>query len=523
MPLNLAKSLLARFKAEGADDREGPVVHQRMQAEAAALIERLCADVGEGITVRGLLRVFTGQDLFDRVRPILIRLSAAHLDEGLAAWRLPGRAEGLYPAWRRLAGSDLAWTFAGLSGWRAALARWPEDAVDAIVAELRRLGIPEARWDGYLTRLALELPGWSGMMNWRQHHAGYPANRDTRVALADYLALRLCLDSLWIEQICRETWDLEGTWPALRAYLTSHPAEALVRHALYEGRLPEYLASPARALVERGIIPSPPATLLPGESAARGWGVKAPWDALADMVWTWQHSPVAARPGTHTVHGSAWRLFRLAQHLGLSGGALRALAVEELETLLAALDELPSSLRGALWQCAYEHHYRDALINAPANNHGRWTGRAERLRAQIVFCIDDREEGIRRHLEELNPRIETLGAAGFFGVAMNWRGLDDHAVTPLCPVVVTPAHEVREIPRPGVESRLALHNRWRALHSRLRALYHGIRRNLLSLAPLIAALASGALLTLAGKVFAPIRQARLAEAVALALVPAVPT
>ncbi|HRZ24872.1 MAG TPA: Na-translocating system protein MpsB, partial [Candidatus Contendobacter sp.] len=235
LQLNLAKSLLARFKAQGAGEEQEPGVHQHMRAEAGALVERLFADVSAGSTLRGLLRTLTGQDVLDRVRPILIRLCAAHLDEGLAAWRLPDRTEGLYPAWRRLAGSDLAWTFAGLSGWRAALARWPDDPMEAISAELRRLGLPESRWEGYLTRLALELPGWSGMMNWRQQHPHYPANRETPVALADYLAVRLCLDGLWIESLCRETWGLEGTLPALRAYFIARPAEALVRYALHEG------------------------------------------------------------------------------------------------------------------------------------------------------------------------------------------------------------------------------------------------------------------------------------------------
>ncbi|MDG4553409.1 MAG: DUF2309 domain-containing protein [Candidatus Competibacter sp.] len=517
LQINLAKSLLARFRADGMTENQGPVVHKRMQADALALIERSFAEIGEKSTFRGLLRVLTGQDLLDRVRPVLIRLCAAHLDEGLAAWPLPDRSEGLYAAWRRLAGSDLAWTFAGLSGWRAALARWPEQPLDAIVAELRRLGIPEPRWEAYLTRLALELPGWSGMMNWRQQHGAYPANRETPVALADYLALRLCLDGLWIEQLCREHWGLEGSLPALRDYFTARPAETLVRQALYEGRLPEYLASRARALVEGGMALSERGMERVGKAT------RAPWESLADMIWTWRHSPVATRPGTHTVHGSAWRLFRLAQHLGLSGGALRALSLPDLETLLAPLDELPATLRGALWQCAYEHHYRDELINALANNHGRWAARAQRPQAQIVFCIDDREEGIRRHLEELNPRIETLGAAGFFGVVMNWRGLDDREVTPLCPVVATPAHEVREVARPGAEARHALHDQRRDRRDRLRDLYHEIRRNLLSSAPLIAALAPGALLTLAGKLFAPSRQATLVTAIDALWVPAVPT
>ncbi|MFZ1861944.1 MAG: putative inorganic carbon transporter subunit DabA, partial [Candidatus Competibacter sp.] len=312
LQLNVAKSLLARFRDEGATDDRGPIVHKRMQAEAIALLERWFDDVGEGSTLRGLLHRLTGQDFFDQVRPYLIRLAAAYLDEGLAAWNLPGRTEGLYAAWRRLIERDPAWSFAGLPGWRKTVAGWPDDPVEAAIAELRRLGLPETRWEGYLTRLALELPGWSGMMNWRQQHPAYPANRENPVALIDYLAVRLCLDRLWIDRWCRYRWAIEGTLSALRGYFTARPAEALARHALYAGQLPEYLASRAREL-------------------AKQHAPLAAWDTLADMIWTWLHSPVAAQADSHTVHGSAWRLFRLAQHLGLPGGEVRALALADLE------------------------------------------------------------------------------------------------------------------------------------------------------------------------------------------------
>lgn len=129
-----------------------------------------------------------------------------------------------------------------------------------------------------------------------------------------------------------------------------------------------------------------------------------------------------------------------------------------------------------------------------------------------MFCIDDREESIRRHLEEFNPAIETLGAAGFFGVPMNYKGLDDNRVTPLCPIVVTPAHEVREVPRAGSEQSFASHNSGRKMLQRVANLVHqGLRRNLLLSQAMMDAVAPITLAGLLGKILFPKPQQHLVE------------
>jgi uncharacterized protein YbcC (UPF0753/DUF2309 family) len=141
-----------------------------------------------------------------------------------------------------------------------------------------------------------------------------------------------------------------------------------------------------------------------------------------------------------------------------------------------------------------------------------------------VFCIDYREEGFRRHLEEHNPHLETLGAAGFFGVAINWRGLDDSTVTPLCPVVVTPAHEIRETPQAGQESPGEQHTRRREQRLRLKdLLYQETRRNLLRSTLLILLAAPAALAVLVGKVLAPLPVSQLSEKLRKAFDREVPT
>src|SRR6185295_8212189 len=64
---------------------------------------------------------------------------------------------------------------------------------------------------------------------------------------------------------------------------------------------------------------------------------------------------------------------------------------------------------------------------------------------QAVFCLDEREESFRRHLEEAEPSCETFGTAGFFGVAMYHQGASDAHPRPLCPVAIRPEHYVPEI------------------------------------------------------------------------------
>lgn len=488
-----------------------PGLHRDVQAQAGAQLEQTLASLGQDLSLRGLLLELTGQDILEQVRPALIRYLGAYLDEGLAAWQLPQGGEGFYPAWRRLASADFAWLAADMPEWRTRLAALPENSSDAAVYLLRKLRLPMERWAGYVERLALEIPGWSGMVNWRQQRPGYSANRGKPVALMDYLAVRLFLDKMWAERLCRATWHTAANVGSLRHYFAANLSEFQVRTALFGGRLPEYLAAEAEHLI--------------GEFTSER-SDPAAWRALADRIWTWQHTSAADPAGQLTAHRDGWRLFRLAQHLGLDAGAMRRMGREGADALLAALGRMDPPTRGSVWLNAYERHYRQAIFGALAANRrrGPWARRETRPEAQLIFCMDDREEGIRRHLEELNPAVETLGAAGFFGVPVNWRGLDDADVTPLCPVVVTPANEVREIPQPGCAAQTLAHGRGRRLKLRLaRLLHQEIRRNLFSSALAGFALAPLLLPAWLGQALLPRHAGSLAQGIRRRLLPEVPT
>ncbi|NOT12446.1 MAG: DUF2309 domain-containing protein [Methylococcaceae bacterium] len=476
----------------------GASVRQHNLQQARLDLDEQINQLGDNLTLRSFIAGLSGIDVLDAVRPQLIRQCSSALDEAVAAWQTPGRSQlGFYASWRVTMIYDANPFLHELPDWLQIITELPSDPIDTIILQLSQLEIPENKWPGYLRRLALELPGWSGLINWREQHPKYQASNDAAPKLADYLAIRLTLDRLWLNQVCRDIWKIEATPHALHAYFRKNLPEFIVRRSLYQRNLPEYLTELAESL---------------SAQTSTDRHNRQAWQELADLIWTWQLSPMTDNNEGLSIFNAGWRLFRLFQHLGLSAEYLQQSSRDDLVKILDILNTFNETERGKVWLNAYELHYRDAFFHALSanSNKGRWARREKRPSSQIIFCMDDREESFRRHLEELNPTIETLGAAGFFGVAMNYQGLDDPHSTPLCPVVVTPAHTIHEAPQMGSETTLSRHKLGRSvLMQGANRVYHGLRRNLLSSYLINHLLAPFALTGLVSKSLFPLTHQRL--------------
>lgn len=122
--------------------------------------------------------------------------------------------------------------------------------------------------------------------------------------------------------------------------------------------------------------------------------------------------------------------------------------------------------RALVWQAALEARVHERLLSrvrtAPADE----TPPAPS--AHLVFCIDVRSEGIRRHLEAQGP-YATSGFAGFFGIAAEVEPLAASAASAALPVLLSPRYRVSERPVPGawrgarsLVDRLAAGRAWRS-------------------------------------------------------------
>lgn len=235
-------------------------------------------------------------------------------------------------------------------------------------------------------------------------------------------------------------------WTGMFSRLELHPDEA---EPDAPARLEDFLA--VRLLIERHAV----------RRAARDAGVPLDFSALCKFV-----PPPAGEGEAET----GVRLHSITRAAGWSSSQVAAMTTEDLALFRAEFSAYPPIARRATWHEAYEGWYRRHVLTAIAQR--RTLGprsRPSRAEAQFVFCIDEREESIRRAVEEQGPAFETFGAAGFFGVAIDFRGLYDAEPAAHCPVVVVPDHEVHEAPLYTAEG-------WHAARERIRGTWHAIHR-----------------------------------------------
>lgn len=390
---------------------------KQMNDLAQRYLEEHIGRLGRETCHRDLLLSLTGEDIHEQIHPRMMRITLAFLDEGLAAWHIAGRSLGFYDTFRKIAEHDQFFDLETIPGARAALKELPPLAIDAIVQSLDKLGVHHDHWHHYLRRITVALPGLSGMVCWREAHPDYPAQRAHPIDLIQFLAVRLFFEVLFVRHVARHVFGHDGDVESFQHYFAHHLPELLVRHALHAGDLPDFLAERARAQLA---VPSSDATAGDEMALAR----------LADMVFHYQQTVESYRRESD-------------------------LAREENDEKV-----LP------IWHQAYEIHYRDMILEALAQNaESPWQRRPQgRPGGQFVFCIDDREEAIRRHIEELRADYETFGAAGFFGVPLDFIGLGEKEAVPLCPIVVTPAHRIAETPRVHCQ------DAWQSRSKRVRSL-----------------------------------------------------
>lgn len=317
-----------------------------------------------------------------------------------------------------------------------------------------------------------------------------PCLRGLRAELHDLAARRVTpqaaclevLDSLGVpaagreEQVTRALLALPG-WGGMFSILERRPPQpgSDARPALID-----LLA--VRLLIERRALL---------DLARRHLGPDTRLDALP---------PAPKEDVTRARERLAFRLRQQCELLGLSARVVNGWTDAQARAVLAEEQRFSSFERRGVWQRAYERHHRGKILDALAARRRRFgpPDRAPPGRLQVVFCIDDRSEGIRRHLEELGPRFETFGGPGFFALPIEFRGIDDARHSTLCPIVLRPEHEVQERPHRGDTG---LHARRRARRRALaflgrgsaigsRSLLGGILATLglglLSLVPLIA-------------------------------------
>lgn len=373
-----------------------------------------------------------GSDITEQLNRHLIKWLAVFCDEGEAAWTMPHREETFFRAWKATARHDVSLRLLGIEGVGRKIESLSDRPEDAVLQSLEMLKIPPFAWQSYLSLHLAALPGWAGYIKWRSEQAANPWQEAYRIDLIKYLAVRLFYERELVAVVCRKAFGCRGDAGALQDYIRQYPYAVWFRQALIAGTLTERASSA-------------------GERMLRWWK-QADARAWEEEGRQWYPEECRARlEAMKRAH--ALMLLQLAEAFSISTEAVTMMSSNEVSTLLSWLRSFPADVQSLKWLEAYESAHQSQLLDKLRPSSKSTPAEAARARrggvrplAQFAFCIDVRSEVFRRHLEA-HGGYETFGFAGFFGLPVAYRSLDEVHEAELCPVLLKPKHVLREVPR----------------------------------------------------------------------------
>ncbi len=95
-----------------------------------------------------------------------------------------------------------------------------------------------------------------------------------------------------------------------------------------------------------------------------------------------------------------------------------------------------------IWQEIYEENYYQQVLNGLKQNVN--TVQDSKVSFQAVFCIDDRECSIRRHVEEVDNSAITFGTAGHFNLEFYFQPSEGLFYSKVCPAMISPKILIKE-------------------------------------------------------------------------------
>jgi uncharacterized protein len=395
-----------------------------------------------------------GTEIAEQINRELIKWCEAFLDEGHAAWSMPGRESGFYAAWKSLARQE--WSPCGLRNSREKLACLPAHPEDAVLESLAALGLTREAWQEYLSLHLAALSGWAGFIKWRADQSEYEWQLAYPIDLVQYLAVRLWYERELVQQACRAAPGVDGNAAAMEQcgnLASPHAGDGAIARA--------HLGAAWKLTALARALKIDPASLPPSST-----------DNLLTLLDWLDGFPEA-------LHGPVW--------LKAFEASYREHLLEKLRANIGPFPELDASANSS---------------GSSRENAALAIGRTVRPQAQTVFCIDVRSEPFRRHLEAAGD-YETFGFAGFFAVFIRHQALGSHHETDQFPVIMKSKNLVREIPRTYQGQNLLRHRNREKIIETGHTLLYDLKENVVTPYVMVESLGWFYSLPFVGKTFAP--------------------